>query len=194
MFFMKKASSTQKSDKNFVIKAVSRPGVVTQREYKPNPAYNPLASRQYYREQNERAYLGLPANGSSVDELRLSPCFEVTTKHYELEYVSREFQDDKDVVLAALKYDVGAIRFASPRLQNDPDVIYAGQPSNLPLNAFFGCILASVVFVALITVSPLFLIGVFAGLVASILCLLIDDKPTPPDMTEEFSSLASTPK
>jgi hypothetical protein len=111
---IQKATASEQTDKQFILQAVSRPGYITHTRFVPNPAYNAFRAHQFHRE-NMRS----PGPTSYVDEMRHSPGRTHESKHYELEYVSEQFQDDKDVVLAAVRCDGDALQFASKRLQDD---------------------------------------------------------------------------
>ncbi len=111
---IKKATASEQADKQFILSAVSRPGYITHTRFVPNPAYDALRAYQFRRESMRSS-----EPTSYVEGMRHSSGRTHETKHYELEYVSEQFQDDKDVVLAAVRCDGDALQFASKRLQDD---------------------------------------------------------------------------
>lgn len=172
-FIMQQATEKQKEDKDFVLKAVSRPGIVTGHHYEANPSYD-----AYYAS----LYVSTPPyhDLSFHDEMRSRSHFLIEEKTFELQFAGK-YKDDKDVVLAAIKYDKEAIKHASSRLQQDIDVKKAANNDLMGLNIMLGLMVCSMVCIPLaITLSPYFFIGCFAFLTLGILTMPISEYATTP--------------
>ena len=113
---VQKATALEQADKQFILSAVSRPGYITGHIYIGIPNYE--TSRYLERCRGNRD--GYDASYNHLVDVRNRYPLDIERiKHYELEYVSEQFQDDKDVVLAAVRCDGDALQFASKRLQDD---------------------------------------------------------------------------
>lgn len=173
-FILQQANQKQKADKDFVLKAVSRPGIVTGHHLERNESYDP-----YY----DLLHSSTPPyhNLSSHDFERSQSHFLIEEKTFELQFAGK-YNDDKDVVLAAIRYDRGAIEHASYRLQQDPEIQKAAETDLTGFKAMMPLMLLSIVCLPLaITVSPYFFIGCFALLTLAILAQPIYEYATKPE-------------
>lgn len=118
-FIMQKASEELKDNKDFIIRAVSRPGLVTKTEDIENSLYDSYTNITY-------PIVG-PYNPIYSDRF-----ITIETVQFELEFVPEKFKQDKDVVLAAVKADKRAIRLVPESLKNDPDIKAAANPIDWP--------------------------------------------------------------
>jgi hypothetical protein len=95
-----KATKAEQEDKVFVIQNVSRPAYVTEITHLSKNMLSPCFALDEWDWESK-------------------PFYDLPHREYELQYVAKQFKDDRDVVLAAMLYDKQALYHASKRLQDD---------------------------------------------------------------------------